>query len=285
LPWSISMTSPPPFDRQPADSTTRDPAARTGLPASVAMSMARWPAQKYWVITAPGTGQRSLPVPTTAEYGAGAGAGAVTWATWAARLGVGAGGGLGAGVGVGRMRRYGSGSAFGSGWMTKIAERSSCGEPSAPRTVATTSKRNAPRAGWPPPAPIPTAALVASMPTTAMCAMRRARTRGLVRRGRSLARSGNTQAPVEGEFRFPTPAVVRLPYAYGRETESCLSLVAAADLAGQPGACRAVDVRRELWAGACELEGNGAILSERAPAGGEKRDPDDLACAWGRRRQ
>src|SRR5438876_336191 len=85
------MTSPPPFDRQPADSTTPDPAARTGLPASVAMSMARWPAQKYWVITAPGTGQRSLPVPTAAEYGAGAGAGAVTWATWAARLGVGAG--------------------------------------------------------------------------------------------------------------------------------------------------------------------------------------------------
>ena len=48
--------------------------------------------------------------------------------------------------------------------------------------VATTSNRNPSRAaGSRPVAPTPTAALAASMPTTAMCAMRRAMARGLAR--------------------------------------------------------------------------------------------------------
>src|SRR5690242_13928321 len=114
------MTRPPPLSRQPAEITVPVAAARTGLPASVARSIARWPAQKYWVMIAPGTGQSSLPLPATAVTITGAG---TTRAAWVGAFGVGITRGEGTGVELGTMCRSGSGSgSAGLGWITKVAD-------------------------------------------------------------------------------------------------------------------------------------------------------------------
>src|SRR5687768_11047540 len=59
LPWSIEITLPPPLFRQPADVTVPACAATTELPYGAAMSSARCPAWKYWLIEPPWTGHTS----------------------------------------------------------------------------------------------------------------------------------------------------------------------------------------------------------------------------------
>src|SRR5688500_10061102 len=108
LPWSMLITYPPPLLRHPDEVTIPDWAATIMEPYGAAMSSARCPAWKYWLMAPPGTGHTRRPTagaatartvgelivavcPTLSGPGSG-----VTFGSTAIGIGNGAGGGISA---------------------------------------------------------------------------------------------------------------------------------------------------------------------------------------------